>query len=115
MGKLMKKCKGIGEFTVMEVSSTNPSPRVRTRARTLAPASGNRKKVVSGELPISYLQLRSRRLVIFQEKRNSTAKSGNLKDRSTSSEEIAASRCSSYGSSEMLKKGLGSGDLEVEF
>ncbi|CAN6478486.1 unnamed protein product [Victoria cruziana] len=61
MGKYMRKGKGIGEVALMEMSQV---AGVRTRARALAALrrKSNAAAVV-GELQVSYLELRSRRLV----------------------------------------------------
>ncbi|XP_031491278.1 cyclin-dependent kinase inhibitor 5-like [Nymphaea colorata] len=61
MGRYMRKCKGVGEVAVMEVSQV---AGVRTRARALAALRRNSSAAaVVGELQVSYLELRSRRLV----------------------------------------------------
>lgn len=68
MGKYMRKCRGIGEVAVMDVSQV---VGVRTRAMTTALAAAakvaKRKRAVSAttaEYQIAYLQLRSRSLVM---------------------------------------------------
>ncbi|KAB2623173.1 cyclin-dependent kinase inhibitor 5-like [Pyrus ussuriensis x Pyrus communis] len=58
MGKYMRKSKPTGEVAIMEVSHSQPSLGVRTRAKTLALQRSSAQPVTSA----SYLQLRSRRL-----------------------------------------------------
>ncbi|CAN6552487.1 unnamed protein product [Malus baccata var. baccata] len=58
MGKYMRKSKATGKVAVMEVSHSQASLGVRTRAKTLALQRSSAPSVTSG----SYLQLRSRRL-----------------------------------------------------
>ncbi|XXG86602.1 hypothetical protein AAC387_Pa11g1464 [Persea americana] len=91
MGKYIRKCKAVGDVAVMDVSPVG----VRTRARTLALAAtaGTGKRIVSasGEL----------RTVRMQE------------DSENSDDRIAADRCSSNGSSELVKDWLRSADSEV--
>lgn len=93
MGKYIRKCKAVGDVAVMDVSPVG----VRTRARTLAlaAAAGTGKRIVSasGEL----------RTVRMQE------------DSENSDDRITADRCSSNGSSELVKEWLRSADSEVEF
>lgn len=93
MGKYIRKCKAVGDVAVMDMSPVG----VRTRARTLAlaAAAGTGKRIVSdpGEL----------RTVRMPE------------DSENSDDRITADRCSSNGSSELVKEWLRSADSEVEF
>ncbi|XP_010926378.1 cyclin-dependent kinase inhibitor 1 [Elaeis guineensis] len=117
----MRKCKGIGDAAVMEVTQV---VGVRTRARTLALAAaaaaarmgGSSKRrmamVGSGEIQVSYLQLRSRSLVMKPRIARSTANSGGR--RCPSSELGRISRRSSNASCETAPEELPSpsGDPE---
>ncbi|RXH98013.1 hypothetical protein DVH24_010338 [Malus domestica] len=58
MGKYMKKSKPTREVAIMEVSDSQPSLGVRTRAKTLALQRSLAQPVTSA----SYLQLHSHRL-----------------------------------------------------
>ncbi|MQL84877.1 hypothetical protein Taro_017396 [Colocasia esculenta] len=98
MGKYMRKCgRGIGEVAVMEVAEV-AGVRTRARALALAAAAGGasgeagrdarqkRRKVEGGEFHVSYLQLRSRNLILTPAK--------NKKAAAAASDAPAASRCS---------------------
>ncbi|KAJ8619011.1 hypothetical protein MRB53_015197 [Persea americana] len=101
MGKYFRKCKGIGEIAVMEVSPVG----VRTRARSLALAlssAGKRKRTLSGDF-------RSRR--IPAQARNSPDSVQIPTDRSPSPDPVLTSRCSSNGSSELVQERLRSEHL----
>lgn len=105
MGKYFRKCKGIGEIAVMEVSPVG----VRTRARSLALAlssAGKRKRTLSGDF-------RSRR--IPAQARNSPDSVQIPTDRSPSPDPVLTSRCSSNGSSELVQERLRSEHLAVSF
>ncbi|XP_058089101.1 cyclin-dependent kinase inhibitor 1-like [Magnolia sinica] len=103
MGKYMKKCKGIGEVAVMEVSSVG----VRTRARALALATATkRRRPVSGEF-------RTRRLLERASQLRRSSNSGRIPaDRCPSPDRVAVSRCSSNGSSELVNEWFRSSDPE---
>ncbi|KAK1308758.1 hypothetical protein QJS10_CPA09g00244 [Acorus calamus] len=116
MGKYLRKCKA-----VTETAATANGGGVRTRARTLALAAaaagiggGRRTRdavaVAASEIQISsYLQLRSRRLVI-----TTTRQANSRRERCRSP--AAASRCSSNGSCELGRdRSLRSEGLEEEF
>ncbi|KAL5992756.1 hypothetical protein ACLOJK_013675 [Asimina triloba] len=104
MGKYMRKCKGIGEIAVMEVSSAG----VRTRARTLALATAaKRKRPPSSEF-------RDRGPLESPSKSRKSSNSGRISaDRCPSPDRIVVSRCSSNGSSDLVDDGLRSSDPEV--
>lgn len=92
---------------MMEVASVG----VRTRARTLAlaTAAGKRNTAVAGEL-------RTRRTQENSKSGREAENSGRISaDRCPSPDQIALSRCSSSGSSELAKERLRSADPEVEF
>ncbi|XP_058097094.1 cyclin-dependent kinase inhibitor 5-like [Magnolia sinica] len=96
MGKYMRKCKVLGEIAVMEVS---PS-RVRTRARTLAIETAERRK-------------RARILTPSPENSVSPANYARVPyDRCPSPDRVPASRCSSNGSSELVNQPSRSADPE---
>lgn len=132
MGKYMRKCsRGIGEVAVMEVTQV---VGVRTRARALALAAASsgeaahdagqkRRKVEGGEFHVSYLQLRSRSLILTPGKNKRGVAAAAASDTPATSRSSAApgnsgadgqcgaggggewdrvSRCSSNTSSEVL-------------
>lgn len=124
----MRKCRGVGgEVAVMEVSQV---VGVRTRARTLALASasppaaaaervGSKRRKVAGAAGVvqnSYLQLRSRSLVMTSQR--TPANSDGSRARCPSPTPDRLSRCSSNASSEVAsvedpRSPLRSGDPEV--
>lgn len=125
MGKYMRKCRGVGgEVAVMEASQV---VGVRTRARTLALASaspaaaaaeraGSKRRKVAGVVQNSYLQLRSRSLVMTS--RRTPTNSGGPRARCPSPAPDRLSRCSSNASSEVAsvedpQPPLRSGNSEV--
>ncbi|XP_072973517.1 cyclin-dependent kinase inhibitor 5-like isoform X1 [Typha angustifolia] len=102
MGKYLRKCKEIGELAVMEVTQV---VGVRTRAKTLALAaaegarSRGRKAGAASELQISYLQLRSRNVLM---KPRTTRTEQNSGGRRRSTVDLGRiSRCSSNASCEV--------------
>lgn len=127
----MRKCRGVGgEVAVMEVSQV---VGMRTRSRTLALASTaaateaaekeragskRRKAAEPAAVQNSYLQLRSRSLVITPRIARTPASSGGPRARCPSPASSRLSRCSSNASSEVVSdedrlRCVRPGDLEV--
>lgn len=119
--RFMKKCKGIGELTVMEVSQV---VGVRTRAMTTAlvsatKAGAKRRKAarsVSAEYQIAYLHLRNRRLMMTmppQISRSGGKSSGSRSRRCPKPELSEISRCESNASCDQEAAELQSDDQEA--
>lgn len=129
MGKYMRKCGGVGgEVAAMEVSQV---VGVRTRARTLALSSasaaasaaekaGSKRRKAAGGAGVvqnSYLQLRSRSIVMTPRVARTPATSRGARARCPSPVPDRLSRCSSNASSEVAsvedhRRRLRSGGLE---
>ncbi|CAN6466696.1 unnamed protein product [Victoria cruziana] len=120
MGKFMRKCKEMGEVGVP------PAGGARTRARALAELRRRSGGVVSGELQVSYLELRSRRLVKNGLPKERTGEFGSrvagqespAVNSGAGDGDARVSMCSGTGSSEEEKvgatRGGGVSDPEVE-
>lgn len=114
MGKYIRKRKGLGEVSVMEVAQVG----VRTRARAMAAenSGGEKRRKVSsvGELRFSssLVQLRSRSQVSVTPENSVSPADSSDRCVSASSDHVMASCCSSNGS--MEKESLKFADLEGE-